>query len=195
MNSRQRPLHRLLRTLSISALLTLCAASAGYWLAGRMPALLLLSFLKYSLAIIGLVWVFSYSIYSKLSDLTDITGLDYRQHRDIEVEIRQRLRGFWLRALYIAALGLGMYSPVLLSDAKLPIPAWAYAVSLSALVLALLALWQLWAELEDIRALKSRLKELERREKERADQLQQLKGAQPEDWQADPGLDGFRDRQ
>ncbi len=192
MSRHQRPVQRVLQTLLISVLLALAAASAGYWLAGRLPALLLLSFLKYSSAIIALVWVFSFSIYNKLSDLTDISGLDYRQHRDIEMAIRQRLRGFWLRAVGIALLGLATYSPVFMSDARLPIPAWAYAVSLSALALALLALWRLWAELEDIRAFKSHLKEIERREKERADQLKQLKEAQAGEWEADSGLDGFR---
>jgi hypothetical protein len=129
-----------------------------------------------------------------LSDVTDLSGLDYHQHRNIEVEIRARLQWFWLRAIFLGLLALIMYVPTILNNAKLNIPVWVIEIAFGALALALFSLRRLWVELEEIRELKSYVKEIERREKERTDQVKILKDGFKDEWKSDPHLDGFRNK-
>ena len=184
--------HSVIRTTLIGSVLCVGLGVAGYFSERYVPYLVLISLLKYFIGIIGVVWVFSLTVYNKLSDVTDISGLDYRQHRNIEGEIRARLHWFWLRAIFLGLLALGMYVPTILDEAKLHIPAWVFSAAFAALALALFALRRLWGELEEIRELKSYVKEIERREKERADQVKALKDAHKGKWESDPKLDGFR---
>ena len=182
----------IIHTALIGGALSVGLAFAGYFAERYVPHLVLISLLKYSIGIIGIVWLFSFTVYNKLFDVTDISGLDYRQHRNIELEIRARLHWFWLRAIFLGLLALCMYVPTILNEAKLQIPAWVFGAAFSALALALFALRKLWGELEEIRELKSYVKEIERREKERAEQTKALKDAHKGEWESDPKLDGFR---
>ena len=178
---------------TLMALFFFSAAFAGGYFAGLyIPHEVIAPLLKYAIGIIGVVWVFSLTVYNKLSEVTDISGLDYHQHRNVEIEIRARLQWFWLRAIFLGLLALTMYVPTILNEAKLSIPDLVIGVASGALALALFSLRRLWSELEEIRELRSHVKEIERREKERTDQLKSLKDGQ-EEWKPDPILNGFRD--
>jgi hypothetical protein len=172
---------------------TFAAGAAGGYLASRhLPHALLAPLLKYAIGVIGVVWLFSLTVHNKLSDVTEMSGLDFRQHRHIETEIRQRLRWFWLRAIGLGGLAVCLYVPTLLAEAQLPVSDGVLGLAFGALVLALFSLRRLWAELEEIRELKSYVKEIERREKARADVVDTLKDGLPGEWRPDPTLDGFR---
>jgi hypothetical protein len=190
----QEPTKRqsVIHTALIGGVLSVGLAIAGYFAERYVPHLVLISLLKYSIGIIGIVWFFSLTVYNKLSDVTDISGLDYRQHRNIELEIRARLHWFWLRAIFLGLLALCMYVPTILNEANLQTPAWVFGIAFAAFALALFALRRLWGELEEIRELKSYVKEIERREKERAEQAKVLKDAHQGKWESDSKLDGFR---
>lgn len=182
----------LLFTLIIASILCVASMALGYYLEKHIPKAVLIPTLKFFIGIIGVVWLFSLNVYNKLSDVTDFAGLDYRQHRNIEFEIKNRLSVFWLRAIFLGLLGFCMYIPTILNEAKLPIAAWVFGISIAALSLAFLMLQKLLAELEEIRELKSYIKEIERREKERSEQVKTLKESLKDAWVSDSNLDGFR---
>lgn len=168
------------------------AVICGYFASRYVAQAVLVPLLKFTIGIIGVAWLFSLTVYNKLSDVTDIPGLDFRQHRNIELEIHARLQWFWLRAIFLGLIALAIYVPTILSEAKLAIPDWVISVAFGALALGLFSLRRLWGELEEIRELKSYVKEIERREKERADQVKNLKEGVKDDWKSDSRLDGFR---
>jgi hypothetical protein len=157
-----------------------------------LPEEITIKLLKYSIGILGIVWAFSMLVYNKLWDVTDLPGLDYKQHRNIEVEIRSRLQWFWLRAFFIGVLALIMSIPAIVAEAKFIVPQLIIHSAFCAFALALFSLRRLWVELEEIRDLKSHIKELERREKEREEQVKILKEGLKEGWSNDQKLDGFR---
>jgi cell division protein FtsB len=180
-------------TALIGGVLALCGGAAGYFAVRYVNPALFSGLLKYAIGIVGIVWLFSLTVYNKLWDSTDMAGLDYRQHRHLEVEIRARLNWFWMRAMFLAILALLLYTPSILTDAKLAVPAWVFGAACAALLLALFSLRRLWAELEEIRELRSHIKELERREAEREKQVKTLKDGVKSGWDPDPRLSGFRD--
>ena len=181
-----------LRTALTGVVVFAAAATSGYFASRYTAQGVLVPLLKYTICIIGGAWFFSLTVYNKLSDVTDISGLDFRQHRNIETEISARLHWFWLRAIFLGLLALAIFVPTILSEAKLTIPDWVIAAAFGALALALFSLRRLWGELDEIRELKSYVKEIERREKERADQVKTLKESGKDEWQPDPHLNGFR---
>lgn len=181
-----------LRTTLTGTIVLAVATASGYFSSRHGLQVVLTPLLKFAIGIIGVAWFFSLTVYNKLSDVTDLAGLDFRQHRNIEIEIRARLQWFWLRAIFLGLLALMMYVPTILSEAHLTPPDWVIGTAVGAFALALFALRRLWSELEEIRELKSYVKELERREKERADQVKTLKEGVHGDWQHDPRLDSFR---
>lgn len=181
-----------LRTTLTGILVFAAAAVSGYFASRYTAQAVLVPLLKYTIGIIGVAWFFSLTVYNKLSDVTDISGLNFRQHRNIEIEISARLHWFWLRAIFLGLLALAIFVPTILSEAKLTIPDWVIAAAFGALALALFSLRRLWGELDEIRELKSYVKEIERREKERADQVKALKESGKDEWKPDPRLDGFR---
>lgn len=183
---------KLLHATLLALLLFIAAFSGGYYASLHIPHEVIAPLLKYAIGIIGVVWFISLTVYNKLSEVTDISGLDYHQHRNVESEIRARLQWFWLRAIFLGLLALTMYAPTILAEAKFPIPDWVVGIASGALALALFSLRRLWKELEEIRELKSYVKEIERREKERIDQIKSLKEGQ-EEWKPDPLLNGFRE--
>lgn len=148
--------------------------------------------LKFAIGIIGIVWLFSLMIYNKLSDVTNLPHLDYRQHRNIDHEITTRLHWFWLRAVYLAVLATVMYMPTIMLDVRLPIPHYMIGAGAGALTLALISLYKLWGELEEIRSLQSYIKELERIEYERNAQITDMNKTKPIEWESDSNLNGFR---
>lgn len=185
------------RNSVVWALLTGTFVAGGFALAGYQaeryfPQTLLVPLLKFSIGIIGIPWLFSVNIYNKLSDLTDISGLDHRQHRNLEVEVRARIHWFWFRAFILGVLALMLYIPTLLTEAKICIPAWVIPTCFSAFGLALYSLLGLWRELEEIRELKSYVKQVERREKERQEQVKQLKDAHKGEWIPDDHFANMR---
>lgn len=169
----------------------LCAY-VGELAAYYLPQNLLIPLLKFSIGIISIPWLFSLSIYNKLSDVTDISGLDHRQHRNLEVEVRARIHWFWFRAIILGILAVVLYVPTLLTEAKIIIPIWIIPTCFAAFGLALYSLFGLWRELEEIRELKSYVKEVERREKERQEQLKQLKDAHKGEWESDSYFENLR---
>jgi hypothetical protein len=148
--------------------------------------------MKYAIGLVGVVWLFSLNVYNKLSDVTDLAGIDYKQHRNLEIEVQSRLQWFWVRAFVLALLALAMYTPSILAEAKQPIQDWVFGFSSGALALAIFSLRRLLSEMEEIRELRSHVKELERREKERVEVLNNLKADAKVAWLPDERLEGFR---
>jgi len=186
----QRP--SILGTVLSGGAFAVAAGAAGYFSSSHVNAVFLAGVLKYAIGVVGVVWLFSLNVYNKLSDSTDMAGLDYRQHRHLEVEIRARLSWFWMRALFLAIVALVLSAPGILLEAKLSVPAWVFGAACAALALALFSLRRLWNELEEIRELKSYIKELERRESERVSQVKRLKDGLSSEWENDERLAGFR---
>lgn len=192
MTRHQSSKHGVMRITLIGGLFAFGSASIGYYAAMLIPHAVVTAFLKYAIGLVGVVWLFSLNVYNKLSDVTDLPGLDYRQHRNLEVEVRSRLQWFWVRALFLAVVALAMYIPSMITEAKLPVPRWTFGLATGALALALFSLRRLWSEMEEIRELRSHVKELERREKERAEKVKALKDGRKGGWEPDARLDGFR---
>lgn len=184
--------NNLIKTSCNGILACVASTTITYLLCRYLPEEIIIKLLKYSIGIIGIVWAFSMLVYNKLWDVTDLAGLDYRQHRNIEIEIRSRLQWFWLRALFLGLLALTMAMPAIVSEAKYVVPSLLIYIASCAFALALFSLRGLWAELEEIRELKSYVKEIERLETERANQVKSLKDGLKEDWTPDSQLDGFR---
>jgi len=180
------------RTIFLAFFVVGIAAWGGIALSKYIQLELLAALLKYSTAVVGVIWLFSVTVYNKLSDITDISGLDYEQHRQIEVEVRGRLHWFWFRALVLGILALGIYLPAIAVEIKISLTSSMIAIGFSSLALSLFSLRRIWRELEDIRQLRSYIKEIERREKERTDQIKELKEGSKTEWKPDNALDGFR---
>ena len=179
--------HNVARTFTVGLLATMVGAAVGFWAAGLVPSGTLISILKYSTVLLGIVWAFSMIVYNKLSDLTDVAGIDYKQHRGLESAVRLRLQWFWFRALILALAGLVANVPMFLRDGGTTPGTLSFSIATGSLALALILLRRVWAELEEIRALRSEVKELERREKQRAEQIASLREGVT-DWKADPQL-------
>lgn len=192
MNNGTRSRCGVLKTTLMAGAIFMAAVLFGNLATQYLPHNLLIPLLKFSIAIVGVVWFFSLTVYNKLSDITELSGLDFRQHRNIEIEIRARLHGFWLRAIYLGLLALTMYTPSILKEASITIPNWLIGLAFGALALAFFSLKPLWVELEEIRELKSYVKEIERCEKEKTEQLKKLNEGLKTEWQPDSSLDGFR---
>lgn len=192
MTTLQRPKHSVFRTALCGGLLIAVMATAGYYAPQYVAPVVLAGLMKYAIGLVGVVWLFSLNVYNKLSDVTDMAGIDYKQHRNLEIEVQSRLQWFWVRAFLLAVVALAMYSPSILNDAKQVIPAWVLALSGGALALAIFSLRRLLSEMEEIRELRSYVKELERREKERSEVVKTLDGDVKTLWVADARLDGFR---
>jgi hypothetical protein len=187
-----KPRLGVLHTTITGMIIFAAAVICGYFASHYVALTLLVPLLKFTIGIIGIAWLFSLTVYNKLADVTDIPGLDFRQHRNIELEIHARLQWFWLRAIFLGLIALAIYVPTILSEAKLTIPDWVVAIAFGALALGLFSLRRLWEELEEIRELKSYVKEIERREKERAEQVKAIKEGVKDAWEPDPRLNGFR---
>lgn len=191
MKTVQRRGNGVLRTVIFGSALVLLGAGAGFWLAGLLPDGTLISLVKYASVLLGVVWAFSMIVYNKLSDLTDLAGIDYRQHRGLEAAIQLRLQRFWYRATMLGLAGLAANIPMFLKDGGITPQPWVFAVSFGSLALGTFLLRGVWFELEDIRELRSEVKELERLEQRRAEQIQSLKNGNAEDWKDDPRLSGI----
>lgn len=184
--------HNLVKTTCYAMLACTLAIGCSYISVRYLPEEITIKLLKYSIGILAIVWAFSMLVYNKLWDVTDLPGIDYKQHRNIEVEIRSRLQWFWLRAFFLGALAVMMAVPAIVSEANYVVPKIVIHIAFCAFALALFSLRMLWAELEEIRELKSHVKEIERREKERAEQVKLMKEGLKEGWSTDPKLDGYR---
>lgn len=190
MNAVLRRKPGVLRVAITGGLLVLMCAGAGYEVSTRVPDGTLISLIKYATVILAVVWGFSMAVYNKLSDLTEIDGIDYRQHRGLEVAIQLRLQWFWYRATLLGFVGLSANLPMFMKDGGITPPPWAFSVAFGSLALALYLLRRVWAELEEIRALRSEVKELERMEEKRAEQVRSLKNG-TEEWSPDARLSGI----
>jgi len=183
--SRRKP--SLFRTVLLGAICVAAGASFGFWIAGVLPDQTLISFLKYSTVLLGIVWAFSMIVYNKLYDLTELAAIDYKQHRGLESAIRLRLQWFWFRAVVLGICSLIINVPMFMKDGGIAITPTIFSIAFGVLMLSLFLLRRVWLELEDIRELRSEVKEIERREKKRTDQVQTLKeGAK--NWEDDPRL-------
>jgi len=181
----------IVQTVISGTFIVVVGAGAGFWVArAGAPSGTLISILKYATVLLGVVWAFSMIVYNKLSDLTELPGIDYKQHRGLESAIQLRLQWFWFRAGLLGIAGLVTNLPMFLQDGGITPGPRAFAVATGSLVLALFLLRRVWAELEDIRELRSEVKELERREQQRINQIQSLKDGVAE-WESDPKLGGL----
>ncbi len=190
MSIKQRHRFSILKTVIIGALVVTAGASCGFWISEVLPSGTLISFLKYSTVLLGVVWAFSMTVYSKLSDLTDLPGINYKQHRGLESAIQVRLHWFWYRATLLGVAGLAANLPMFIRDGGNAPKPWAFAIAVGSLALAMFLLRRVWAELEDIRELRADVKELERRELQRTDQIRRLKEGASE-WEPDSKLAGL----
>lgn len=189
MNSHQRRRTGLLRVVVSGALLVSIFAGIGIWVGSIVPVGTLVSLVKYATLLLGAVWAFSLIVYNNLSDLTNLPGIDYRQHRGLESAIKLRLQWFWYRAMILGVVGLTANLPMFLQEGNITPKPWAFAVAFGALALAMFLLRHVWVELEDIRELRSEVKELERMEHERAEQVRSLKEGE-RTWEPDARLVG-----
>jgi hypothetical protein len=180
----------------IGALLVAAFAAGGFVAGRQVPGDVLALLLKYAIGLLGIVWLLSVTVYNKLSDVTDMQGLDHRQHRHLEIEVQGRLRWFWAKAASLGLVALAMSAPGIWSDTSIgrgtPPPPAVFALAFGAFGLAVFFLRRLWADMEEIRVLRSRVRELERREKERAERVKSLKEDSKGGWPADERLAGFR---
>lgn len=192
MSAKPRPKHSVFRTAFCGGLFVATLAVAGYYASQHVAGSILVGLMKYAIGLVGVVWLFSLNVYNKLSDVTDLAGIDYKQHRNLEIEVQARLQWFWIRAFFLAVVALAMYLPSILTDAKQPVPAWVFGLASGALALAAFSLRRLLSEMEEIRELRSHVKELERREKERAELVKSLRDDAKGAWSPDERLDGFR---
>jgi len=183
--SRRNP--SLFRTLFLGGTCIVAGASFGFWITGVLPDQTLVSFLKYSTVLLGIVWAFSMIVYNKLYDLTELAAIDYKQHRGLESAIRLRLQWFWFRAVVLGICSLIINVPMFMKDGGLAITPAIFSIAFGTLMLSLFLLRRVWLELEDIRELRSEVKEIERREKKRTDQVQALKDG-AKSWEDDPRL-------
>jgi hypothetical protein len=183
--SRRKP--SIFQTLLLGAICVAIGSSFGFWLAAVLPDRTLISFLKYATVLIGIVWAFSMIVYNKLYDLTELTAIDYKQHRGLESAIQLRLQSFWFRAIILGISSLIINVPMFLKDGGInPTPEF-FSIAFGVLMLSLFLLRRVWLELEDIRELRSEVKEIERREKKRTEQVQVLKDG-TKNWEDDPRL-------
>lgn len=171
---------------------TALISAGAYYGSQYIPSAVMAGLMKYAIGLVGVVWLFSLSVYNKLSDVTDLPGIDYKQHRSLEFEVQSRLQWFWVRAFFLAIVALLMYVPSLLTDARLAVPSWIYTLSGGALGLAIFSLRRLLSEMEEIRELRSQVKELERRERDRSETVNVLGADIKSGWTADQRLNGFR---
>lgn len=192
MKIEQRPKRGVLRTAFCGGIFVALLSAAGYYASRYVAEAVLVGLMKYAIGLVGVVWLFSLNVYNKLSDVTDLAGLDYKQHRNLEIEVQTRLQWFWIRAFFLAIVALAMYLPSILTDAKQPVPAWVFGLAGGALALAAFSLRRLLSEMEEIRELRSHVKELERREKDRAELVKTLKDDAKTRWEPDERLAGFR---
>lgn len=192
MRAEQGPKHSVLRTAFCGGIFVALLSAAGYHASMYIADVILVGLMKYAIGLVGVVWLFSLNVYNKLSDITDLAGIDYKQHRNLEIEVQTRLQWFWVRAFFLAVVALAMYLPSILTDAKEPVPAWIFGLAGGALGLAAFSLRRLLSEMEEIRELRSHVKELERREKERAELVKTLKDDAKSAWVPDERLEGFR---
>lgn len=177
----------LFRTLFLGGACIAVGASFGFLITGVLPDQTLISFLKYSTVLLGIVWAFSMIVYNKLYDLTELAAIDYKQHRGLESAIRLRLQWFWFRAVVLGICSLVINIPMFMKDGGLAITPTIFSVAFGTLMLSLFLLRRVWLELEDIRELRSEVKEIERREKKRTDQVQSLKDG-AKNWEDDHRL-------
>lgn len=188
MNASLRRRPSILRTAASGGIVISAGAIVGFWLAGIVPDGTLISVVKYATVLLGIVWAFSMIVYDRLSDLTDLAGIDYKQHRGLESAIHLRLQWFWYRATVLGIVGLTANLPLFLKDGGITPQSWTFAISAASLALAMFLLRRVWIELEDIRELRSEVKELERKEQQRATQARSLKDGVSGEWEADPQL-------
>jgi hypothetical protein len=166
-------------------------AAAGIASVRYAPQEVVAGILKYAVAVVGVVWLFSVTVYNKLSDLSDLSGITFRQHRNIEVEIRSRLHWFWLRALFLALLAVMLYFPALLLEAKVVPTDAVFAAAGAALGISIFSLRRLLHELEEIRELRAYARQLAIREDEREKQVAELKDTGTA-WEPAPVFDALR---
>lgn len=168
------------------------SGTIGYYSKNVVPDLVLQVVFKYLTGVVAITWVFSYSVYTKLVDITDAPGLDYQQHRSLESIVKVKIRKFWINAIILGFIGVLLNIPSILQEAKIPVPSLVYSLTFMALVLCFSFLLNSWGQLEEIRQLKSKLREDQRREDLRTQQLKNLPPSAGKDWENDPKLDGFR---
>jgi hypothetical protein len=192
MKTQQRPKHSVFRTAFCGGIFVALLSAAGYYASLYVAGAIMAGLMKYAIGVIGIVWLFSLNVYNKLTDVTDMAGIDYKQHRSLEIEVQSRLQWFWVRGFFLAFVALAMYLPSIFFEAKLPIPSWVFGLSGGAFALAIFSLRRLLSEMEEIRELRSHVKELERREQARSEIVKALKDDAKTEWVPDGKLDGFR---
>ena len=181
----------LITTLSLVAVV-LCAGISGYFAKAYVPEPILQAIFKYLTGVVAVTWLFSFSIYGKLADITDAPGLDYNQHRRLEQIVRTKIRSFWINAVGLAFIAALLNLPTVLQEAKVSIHSLVYSLTFTAFSLCILLLVNSWLQLEEIRQLRSKLKEDQRREELRNEQLKNIAPSSEKAWESDSKLDGFR---
>lgn len=149
----------------------------------------LVAALKTTSVIAGVVWGFSVIVFNKLSDLTEIPGIDYKQHRNLEMRIHQELRLFWVRSVLLAGAAFAMNLPSFEFAGTKAVSQWNFSLAGGALGFAVFLLRSVVGHLEDVRVFRSAVKEAQRIDEEAERQLRDLKLEKP--WERDPRLATF----
>ncbi|WP_459199039.1 hypothetical protein ACQVRX_11160 [Ralstonia pseudosolanacearum] len=172
---------------------TIVAVVGAYFLPKLIPNGLLEQLLKFSAVGIGVIWTLSYQVFTKLTDITETPGIDYRQHERLEDIVQVRVRRFWFGSILLFLCAIALTVPSLLTASSLQIPSAVWPFGILALGCCAVLLGRTIHLSEELRAFRSAVKESERREKERATQLAELKKAADQStWEKDPQLSGFR---
>lgn len=176
---------KFIRPVIVGLVVALLFGALGYSCVARVNNDVLATVFRYLTSIIGIIWLFTLSVYGKMVDLTDLPGLNYREHRNLEGEIRAWTHWFWLRGVFLVLMALAINLPQFLADAKIKAPPYTFIIAAIALGWSLVSITSLFGELEAIRRLRSRIKELERADKERAEQSKALGEAVKGGWTPD----------
>lgn len=177
------------KKILFSIFIIVIANVLGRFLFNRLPIQSIVEALQLSVSVVAIAWAFSIHIYGKLSELNQISGIDYKQHRNITAEVHSRLTFFWFRALMLVIFALMILAPQIATAGDIQIHVNLIHLAFTGLALAIINLFGLWRDFEEIQDFKNYARELQLLEEQRVRSLDELKRSQPKP--TDEFKDGF----
>jgi hypothetical protein len=169
------------RTVPFSVKVLLCILMCA--LAGLCAALLLepqqlSSLLKWVLGIFAFLWSVLLGFMAKVSDITDVPGITYQQHQELDRVVQQKLSRLWALARTNILAATSLLIPTMLLEKGIAIAPWIAVVigGLVGVAVSCILLYEIW--LEDLRSFRSGLKQKEREEKAKDALLKKLEQAE-----------------
>lgn len=159
----------------------LCILLCG--LAGLCAALLLepqqlSNLLKWVLGIFAFLWSVLLGFMAKVSDITDVPGITYQQHQELDRAVQQKLGRLWALARANILAATFLLIPTMLLEKGISVAPWVAAVIGGVVggAVSCILLYEIW--LEELRSFRSALKQKEREEKARETVLKKLEQAE-----------------